>query len=63
MRNCAATRNQRRCIINTKDVSATMAASETTLHIKNMVCDRCVRVVREDLERLVGLEDATGCAW
>ena len=24
----------------------------TTLYIKNMVCDRCIRVVREELERL-----------
>ncbi len=24
----------------------------TTLHIKNMVCNRCVKVVREELERL-----------
>ncbi len=24
----------------------------TTLHIKNMVCDRCIRVVREELEDL-----------
>ncbi len=24
----------------------------TTLHIKNMVCDRCIRVVREELEGL-----------
>ena len=31
-----------------------MAAAKvtTTLHIKNMVCDRCIRVVREELERL-----------
>lgn len=24
----------------------------TTYHVKNMVCDRCIRVVREDFERL-----------
>ena len=27
----------------------------TTLHIKNMVCNRCIKVVREDVEQL-GLE-------
>ena len=26
--------------------------SMTTLHIRNMVCNRCIRVVREELERL-----------
>lgn len=26
--------------------------STTTLHIKNMVCNRCIRVVKEELERL-----------
>ncbi len=26
--------------------------SENTLHIKNMVCDRCIRVVKEDLSKL-----------
>ena len=26
--------------------------SSTTLHIKNMVCNRCVRVAREELEKL-----------
>lgn len=26
--------------------------SITTFHVKNMVCDRCIRVVREDFERL-----------
>jgi AraC family transcriptional regulator len=25
---------------------------KVTLHIKNMVCDRCIRVVREELERI-----------
>lgn len=24
----------------------------TTYHVKNMVCDRCIRIVREDFERL-----------
>ncbi len=28
------------------------AASTTTLYIKNMVCNRCIRVVREELEKL-----------
>jgi AraC-like DNA-binding protein len=27
-------------------------STHTTLKIKNMVCDRCIRVVREELERL-----------
>ena len=30
--------------------SGTIAA--TTLYVKNMVCDRCIRVVREELQRL-----------
>lgn len=28
------------------------AAPTRTLHIKNMVCDRCIRVVREELQKL-----------
>jgi len=28
------------------------AVTTTTLYVKNMVCDRCIRVVREELERL-----------
>jgi AraC-like DNA-binding protein len=27
-------------------------SSTTTLHIKNMVCNRCIKVVREELEKL-----------
>lgn len=27
----------------------------TTLHVKNMVCDRCIRIVREEMER-IGLD-------
>jgi AraC-like DNA-binding protein len=30
----------------------TNKAPTTTLHIRNMVCDRCIRVVREELEAL-----------
>ena len=30
-------------------------SESTTLHIKNMVCDRCIRVVREELEG-IGLQ-------
>jgi AraC-like DNA-binding protein len=29
-----------------------MSSSSTTLYIRNMVCPRCIRVVREELERL-----------
>ena len=30
----------------------TVILSTTTLYIKNMVCDRCIRVVREELEKI-----------
>ncbi len=33
-------------------MAATKSLSTTTLHIKNMVCSRCIKVVREELERL-----------
>ncbi len=35
--------------------SSSSSATDTTLYIKNMVCDRCIRVVREELGKL-GLE-------
>jgi AraC-like DNA-binding protein len=31
---------------------STQGSSATTLHIKNMVCNRCIKVVREELEKL-----------
>ena len=33
-------------------MAVAQVAESTTLHIKNMVCDRCIRVVREELEHL-----------
>lgn len=32
-------------------MAATKSLSTTTLHIKNMVCSRCIKVVREELQR------------
>lgn len=30
---------------------------KTTIYIKNMVCNRCIRVVNEDLEKMgIGIE-------